>query len=159
MADEAKAATLKKLVALQAKLTELGEQQMAVVDEMGKLLAGGPGIGAILKQLEAHFSTCWRVRYGSDYAFNFAKDVPQLKRLIRILGVEELERRMLNYCRNADGYLVKARHPFGLFVSRVNDYADVAQAGGELELELLDEANQTSRMLSTMRAAGVGGKK
>lgn len=156
--DEAKAATMKKLISLQAKLVELTEQQMAVVDEMGKLLAGGPGVGAILGQLEAHFSTCWRVRYGSDYAFTFARDVPQLKRLIRILGVEEVERRMLTYCRNADGYLLKARHPFGLFVSRVNDYADVSQAGGELELSLQTEVNQTSAMLGTMRAAGVGRK-
>lgn len=154
MADEAKAATLKKLGMLQAKLLELTDQQHAIIDEMGNLLAGGPGIGAILKQVEGHFSTCWRVRYGADYVFNFQKDVPQLKRLIRNLGVEELERRMLNYCRNADSYLMKARHSFGLFVSGINQYADVAQAGGELELELQDEADQTSRMLATMRASG-----
>lgn len=158
MADEAKAATMKKLISLQIKLAEIGEQQQAIVDEMGKLLAGGPGVGALLKQLEGYFSTCWRVRYSTDYAFTFSKDVPHLKRLIRLLGVEELERRMLNYCRDGDGFLVKARHPFGIFVSRVNDYADVADTGGALELELLDESHQTSLMLGTMRAAGVGKK-
>lgn len=160
MADEAKAATLKKLIALQTKLGELTEQQQAIVEEMGNLLAGGPGIGAILKQVEGHFSKCWRVRYASDYAFAFAKDVPQLKRLIRILGVEELERRMLNYCRNADPYFVKARHSFGLFVTTINQHADVQaeSAGGSLELELQDEAEQTSKMLATMRTVGVGRK-
>lgn len=156
MADEAKA-TLGKLKTLQAKLLEVQEQERAIVEEMGNLLAGGPGIGEILKRLESHFSECWKVRYRGAYAFNFAKDVPQLKRLIRLVGVEELERRMLRYLKNDEAFFLKARHSFGAFVSSVNQHTDPDQTRPAIgDLDLSDEADATSSMLATMRAAGVG---
>lgn len=154
MADDSKP-LLNKLRALQTKLAELQAQEQAIVEEMGTLLAGGPGIGVLLKRLEQHYSDCWRVRYQSPYAFQHTKDVPQLKRLIKAIGVEELERRMLRYCQNGDSYFIKARHPFGLFVTSINQHASVGSAAGELELDLQEEATQTSRMLQTMRSAGV----
>jgi hypothetical protein len=158
MADEAKA-TLEKLRKLQEKLIEVQDQERAIVEEMGNLLSGGPGIGAILKRLESHFSECWQVRYRAPYAFQFAKDVPQLKRLIKLIGVEELERRMLRYLRNDEAFFLKARHSFGAFVSSVNQHTDPDRSQERVgDLDLSNEADQTSRMLSTMRAAGVGRK-
>lgn len=147
MADEAKA-TLAKIKTLQAKLGEVHDQARAIVEEMGNLLGGGPGIGEQLKRFQSHYSECWHVRYRSSYSFTFAKDVPQMKRLIKALGLEELERRALNYCRDGEAYLVKARHPFALFVARVNSYADPGTSvATDLDLELDSEAIATRRML------------
>lgn len=148
MADEAKS-TLAKMKTLQAALVEVQEKARAIVEEMGNLLGGGPGIGEQLKRFQAHYSECWHVRYRSAYSFTFAKDVPQMKRLIKQLGIEELERRALNYCRDGEAYLVKARHPFALFVARVNSYADPGTSvAGDLDLELDDEAAQTRALLN-----------
>lgn len=159
MVDEAKA-TLGKLKTLQAKLLEVQEQERAIVEEMGNLLSGGPGIGEILKRLESHFSKCWQVRYRGAYAFNFAKDVPQLKRLIRLVGVEELERRMLRYLQNDEQFFLKARHSFGAFVSSVNQHTDPDRTRAVIgDQDLAHEADATSAMLSTMRAARVGTSK
>lgn len=159
MADEAKT-TLVKIKALQEKLAEIQEQERAIVAEMGHLLAGGPGIGALLKRLEAHFSECWQVRYRAPYVFTYSKDRPQLKRLIGSIGVDELEHRMLRYLRNEDPFFMKARHAFGAFVSSVNQHTDPDRSRDSgTEIDLLDEARATSDMLSTMRASQTGAKK
>lgn len=151
MADDGRD-TLKKLGTLHAKLLEIQEQERAIVDEIGKLLAGGPGVGAVLKRLEGHFSECWKVRYRAPYVFTYAKDVPQLKRLIRTLEVEEIERRMLEFLRRDDAFYLKARHSFGVFVHSVNDLAAVDKRHEVAQnLDLQNEAAETDRMLAGMR--------
>lgn len=148
MADEAKA-TLAKLSKLHEKWFELAEQMAAINDEIKNLLAGGPGVGELLKRLQRHFSECWQVRYRGEYLFEFKKDVPNLKRLIKNLGVEEVERRMLRYLQNEDPYFMKARHSFGLFVATINQHA--AAGGPAIEQQLLDEAVETDAMLRQRR--------
>lgn len=148
MADEAKA-TLGKLTKLHEKWFELAEQMAAINDEIKNLLAGGPGIGEILKRLQRHYSECWAVRYRGDYLFEFKKDVPNLKRLIKNLGVEEVELRMLRYLRNEDPYFMKGRHSFGLFVATINQHA---AAGAHVERELQDEVEQTESLLRQRRS-------
>lgn len=133
------------------RFRELHDQQQAILEELDTLLAGGPGIGEVLKRIQAHYSDAWRVRYRSPYSFQFQKDVPHMKRLIKQLGVEELEMRIVSYLRNGDPYYVRARHPFGLFVSTINQHASAGDAGGELELELENEAAATIEMLENRR--------
>jgi len=144
MADEARA-TLAKLAKLHEKWFELAEQMAAINDEVKNLLAGGPGIGELLKRLQRHYSECWQVRYRGEYVFEFKKDVPNLKRLISKLGVEEVERRMLRYLQNEDPYFMKARHGFGLFVATINQHAAAGSAA--LEQDLQDEVDQTESLL------------
>lgn len=133
--DKALREKLTKLRALQA---EHLEKAAACGTEMDALLSGGAGIGEILKRLERHFNQVWSVRYApggkGGYVWQFAKDVPNLKRLLKTLTVDDIERRMLAYLQNADPFFVKARHSFGLFVSTINQHAS-AEASEELELQ------------------------
>lgn len=122
----------KKVIEKCRKLFEaLRENQArgyAIAEEMGALLNGAEGIGDKLKRLEGSFSTLWQGRYGSAYVWAYVKDRPQMKRLIAHMDEADIEGRMCNYIRDADAYLVKARHSFGLFVSQINRYASAGQA-------------------------------
>lgn len=133
MADEAKAlrATLLKLHIAKAVLRdEYREKEDALDGEIERLLQGGAGIGSLLKRFQQHFDRAWGVRYAGGetgkYVWTFAKDVPQQKRLIGKIGIEEMERRVMVYLMDADEYYVRARHPFGLFVTNVNRFAERA---------------------------------
>lgn len=112
--------------------TTYSEQMGALSDEVTALLAGDASIGDVLKRVEKHFDTAWAVRYAPGqvgrYIWNYGKDRPQWKRLIKMLGVEELERRVLNYMRDGDDFYVRARHPFALFITNVNRFASEQQA-------------------------------
>lgn len=147
MADEARA-TIAKLAKLHEALLELRLKEQAIVDEMGNLLRGGPGIGALLKRLEAHYSECWQVRYRGPYAFTWTKDRPQMKRLIGLVGVEELENRMLRYLRNDDPFFVRTRHSFGAFVTSVNQHATPESAPA---LDLAGDLADTDPALEEVR--------
>lgn len=116
----------KKLVTLHAKLQELSEQQSAILSEIDHLLGGGAGVGAILKRLQDHYSRTWEVRYRTPYAFLFKKDMPLLKALLARLSVEDIELRMVSYIKNPDPFFVSKQHPFGLFVSTINQHAGAA---------------------------------
>lgn len=136
MADAEKAIIAKAVRLLEA-LRENQAKTYAITEELIEVLAGRVGIGDKLKQLEKTFSALWEARYGSPYVWQYVKDRPQLKRLLTKLELAGIERRMANYIRDDDQFLVKARHGFGLFVSQVNRYAD---AGGETDLQLEVEA-------------------
>lgn len=114
---------LRALRVLHEKLVEVRDTEQAILDEMSRLLAGEPGIGAILKRLEEHYGALWTVRYSTNYVWNFVKDRAQMKRLIKTLGVEQLELRMGSYLKNADPFYVKARHSFAVFVASINTHA------------------------------------
>ena len=113
-----------RLVKLLAVQKDLIEKLQAVTQELDDLLGGKAGTADLLKRLEAHFDQVWCVRYATGqhgrYVWAYAKDRPQMKRLIKTLGVEEIERRMIAYLKNDDSFYVKARHPFGLFVASIN---------------------------------------
>lgn len=151
-ANEAKKAEgkaiLVKLGKLHEALVELKGKEQAILDEMETLLTGGVGIGAILRRLEAHFSECWAVRYRGPYGFHRVKDVPQLKRLIKLLGVEEIERRMITYLKNDEPFFCKpgVKHSFGAFVATVNQHT----TGDLLNLDAAgaEDVAATNRMLA-----------
>jgi len=120
MAKDAELTTLRNL---HEKLAELRQHEQEILDEMGRLLNGELGIGAILRRLEEHYSMLWSVRYSQPYVWAFAKDRPHLKRLIKSLGVEQLELRMGSYLKNPDPFYVKAKHSFAVFVASINTHA------------------------------------
>lgn len=139
MAEAQKGATVAKAV----KLLELAYQKFTEGDELlaeaRALLEGQPGIGEKLKALERAFDAAWCARYAPGqsgrYVWQYVKDRPQMKRLLKSLSVEALEERMLNYIRDEDAFYLKARHSFGLFVSSINRWAP---AGDAPDLELQD---------------------
>ena len=89
MADPEKQ-TLAKLTTLVAALREAHGKCHDLTDEIDRLLGGGPGMGALLARLDAHFDACWCARYQSPYVWSHFKDKPQMKRLLKTLTVEEI---------------------------------------------------------------------
>lgn len=104
------------------------------LNEIDELLGGGAGIAASMKQLEAAFDGAWSARYasghGGRYVWSYKKDKPQIKRLLKLLGLEEACRRAVAYLQTEDPFIVRARHPFGLFVSTINSYTAAADGRG-----------------------------
>jgi len=130
--------TSEKLKRLYETLRELQAKTYEVTEELGRLLNGEAGIGKILRELEEALSATWAARHKTPYVWQYTRDRPNLKRLLKLLGgPEPIAARWLNYVWDDDPYLVKARHPFALFVANVNRYAD---AGTLTDLELEADA-------------------
>lgn len=133
MADEK--ARLTKLLALS---TELLAKLHDINREMDELLGGGAGIGSQMKAIETAFDLAWCNRYAKGqrgrYVWRHTQDKPQIKRLLKTLGLSELEARIQSYIRNDDPYYAQARHNFGVFVASINSHAGAAQAPQDLEL-------------------------
>lgn len=131
---EKKALDKLKLQRLYETLRELQAKSYEVTEEIGRVLNGEAGIGDILRGLEQALSATWAARHRTPYVWQYVKDRPNMKRLLKLLGgPDAIKARWLNYVRDDDPYLVKARHPFALFMSNVNRYAD---AGDTSELQL-----------------------
>jgi hypothetical protein len=127
--------TLKRITKLFEALEELATKDAEIRAEIMKLLRGEPAMGDLVKAAMLHFGASWKIRYRSEYAWRFAIDTPHLKRLIKLLGPEELHARMTAYMVNNEDYFKRARHSFGVFVSTVNQHAGQgADASEELEL-------------------------
>lgn len=109
---------MSKLVAV---ALEENQRQRDVLEELSKLLAGGPGIGDVLRDLYNYWNDLWP--HEGDYVFNFAKDAPNMKRLVKMLTVEELKQRMLIYLKCRDEFYHAKKHPFPMFVATVNNWA------------------------------------
>ncbi len=134
MSDDAKD-RLVKIAKLVGALRELQAKQYEVTEEIDRLLNGAAGIGTLLKRVEHTFEDAWATRYHGKYAWAFVKDVPQLKRLLKLLGAEEVERRIGRYIGSEDQFFVRARHSFGIFVHSVNQFADETGAPADLDLD------------------------
>lgn len=139
-----KVETLAKLV---AAMKDEHDKLGALIDECDAILGGRQTIGDKLKTLEESFTTCWSMRYGGRYAWNYAKDRPQMKRLIRILGEVELAARMGRYLANADPFYLKSGHTFALFVASVNTHA----APSALPDAIDDDVAATKRLMQELR--------
>ena len=143
-AATAKQARLTKLIALGR---ELHEKLGAVLEEADEMNAGGYGMAAQLKAFQKEFDRLWGTRYAAGeagrYVWRFAADVPNQKRLIKTLGLQELITRAVRYINTEEPFLVKNRHPFGLFASGINSYA--AQAGAPADFALERPASEDCR--------------
>lgn len=117
--DKAKLEKLAKLVYVGR---ELLDKLDAVVTEVDAILGGRAGIGEKLKKVEGTFEAAWSARYGAglSYVWNYGRDRGHMKRLIRTLGVDDLEQRMQIYLQSNDAHIVDARHNFPMFVATIN---------------------------------------
>lgn len=118
-----------KLLRLLDVAQELEEKLVAVRAEMRALITGEDGIGVKLKHLCRHYSETWETRYGTPYVFAFTKDMPQWKRLLRSMSVEELEARVVSFIRSDDKFYIQTRHAFGVFVKSINSLAGLPARG------------------------------
>jgi hypothetical protein len=121
-----------KLARLLAEAKELHGKLGDIHAEIDALLGGGTGIAAQLKQFEAAYDALWCARYAKGetgrYVWTFIRDRPAIKRLIKTLGVEELERRAATYLASSEPFYTQNRHTFSLFVSSINSHARAAAA-------------------------------
>jgi frataxin-like iron-binding protein CyaY len=140
MADAEKA-TLKKIAALVEKQRELQAQIYELTEEMLRLLSGDPGIGVKLKQLEEAWRDIWAARYQGNYVFQYVKDRPGLKRLLKAASVDEIALRMARYIRSNDQFFIDRRHMLSLFVSTFNQHT----APGSDTFDLAQEAPSDCR--------------
>lgn len=116
-----------QLDAVLASIEKLREQ----VTAMKQQLEGENPVGDVLK----HFDLSWMALYtrgaspAVHYEFNGAKDAGQVKRLLKTMDANTLKNRMTNYLRDRDDFLVRQKHPFNVFISRVNTYAATTKFG------------------------------
>lgn len=125
-------ARLERANRLYVVLFELEEKRAAIIEEMGRILSGKPATNDYVKAVMTAFNIAWAKRYKSNYAWRMTEDVPNVKRLLKVLGenlesaTSELYTRMHNYLRSDDPFYRQARHNFGVFVRSINDLADEA---------------------------------
>lgn len=127
--DQDEQAAQKKLASLKPLLEKFRQQQAAgyeTLEEILQLVNSSVSLADQMKAIELAFATLWGARYGNTfYAWNM-KDRVQTKRLLKILGQQELERRIPVYVRNNDLFFTRARHSYGVFVATINQHATEA---------------------------------
>lgn len=132
------AATLGKVVKLLELADEKHQQTAELLTEARTLLAGDTGIGDKLKAVERAFDAAWCERYAPGqtgrYVWAYVRDVPQIKRLLKVLGADDLALRAQRYIGSDDPFYAQARHPFGLFVTNVNRFAAAGESPASFEL-------------------------
>lgn len=125
---------LKLLGVVKEEYGKLGE----LLQEIDDLLGGGAGSAARLKMAEIGFDVAWCSRYApgqeNKYVWNYGRDRVQMKRLIKMLGVEELVTRFGRFVVSDDPFYVRNRHAFGVFVANVNGFTEDRVAPAEFEL-------------------------
>lgn len=149
--DTKQAAKLSKLL---ETLHDLREKEDALLSEIDDLLGGGVGIGERMARARVAFCSAWATRYGGEYVWNFSKDNPQLKRLLLLLGVDEVTTRIGRYMAKSDDYFTRNRHSFGVFVATVNQHVEPAVAAarrqdGDYSLE--SEFERTQRQQAGLK--------
>lgn len=134
--------------ALLVKAKELHAQLGELLVEQDELLGGGVGIGAKLRQFEIAWQAAWSSRYHGDYVFQYVKDRPAMKRLLKAFAPEDLHARIVNYIRSDDRFFLDRRHPFAVFVSTVNQHAPLTASAEGFTLEPVVDCRHSPRCTS-----------
>jgi len=116
---------LEKALAAHKKAGELLEDALAAAKQE-------PTTGNVAKDLVSRFVVLWGQRYkGQTYLPAWAKDIVQMRRVLKAATPEQIEAKMRAYLADQDSFVSNARHPLGLFVAGFNRY-HVAPAGGRM---------------------------
>lgn len=142
MTEKLKTETLLKLI---TAAKDLHDKTGDLLAEMDEILGGRASIGEKLRQVETAWLAAWSSRYHSDYVFQYMKDRPQWKRLLKAFTPEELQVRMLGYIKDDDPFYVQRRHPLNVFWQAVNKYAPVNGAEFDLEAPTVEDCRHTPR--------------
>ena len=143
---------IERATKLVTEIEKLDLQRGELMAELGKVLHGEQAMGDLLTIAYVAYIDSWQRRYKAPYSFSFMKDAPQMKRLIKALGIEELTARMDRFVRNGDPFFLKARHGFNVFVSTVNQHT-VASDGDLGDLSIDSEEPAPSDCRHTPRCA------
>lgn len=125
------AATMAILGKLVTELRETQAKSYALLEEIDRVLGGGAGIGELLKRFREAFDLAWCARYApgqqNRYVWSHMRDTSNMKRLLRTLALEDIERRIVNYMKNDEPFYVNARHNFSVFFASINSHAGQAE--------------------------------
>lgn len=110
---------MQKIIAL---LKTRHDEDGALIAELERLAGGGPGIGEILKECYDRWLELWP--HGT-YVFVFTKDAPQMKRLVRELGKQDVLERMFRYLTCREPFYADKKHPFPMFVATINKWGSI----------------------------------
>ena len=121
MADDPRAKLLKLLEALR----ELDEKRSAIYAEMDTLLAGGEGIGPRLSRLKGQWCEIWTQRHKEKCTFDHVKHTAFLKKKLLTFSEAEIIAKFQSYVTSEEAYYVRARHPFGLFMTNFDTWRGI----------------------------------
>ncbi len=133
MAKAKQGLNVELMVKLVTHMREQHDNLGALINEFDNLLAGKPSSGELLKQLYAHWDALWLTRWRTKHVWKMDKDAPNMKRLLKMLGFDELAARMHSYIKSDEPYYVDKKHPFALFVTGINGYTGLQRPADQLE--------------------------
>lgn len=97
-------------------------------DDLVKLLNTFEGSNPV-KDVLTFFDERWMQAYRSQEHYKFIDaDAGNVKRLLKTLDVNTLQRRIARYLNDGDRWLVEQKHPMNIFVKRVNSYGEMLRA-------------------------------
>lgn len=78
--------------------------------------------GQQAKQFLDHFCAAWSAKYRSKYSVNGAKDMAQIKRVLKTVAFDDLKARSTQFLASTDRFYSEAHHPLPMFLAAVNKF-------------------------------------
>lgn len=110
------------LVKLLDALLEVREKEDQILAEISTLLNDGEGVGAKLRRVKAAWCAIWSERHKEQCSFDHVKHTPWLKKKLAEYPEEQIIAKIQSYVTNDEAYYVRARHPFGMFMTNFNTW-------------------------------------
>ena len=124
-ASDPRAKLLKLLEADQAAFAVYVEKRDALYAEMCAVLRREPGIGERLRVLKESICQMWQGRYHERMEFDHVKHTGWLKKQCVSRTDAEILAKWGSYLGCEDGFYVKARHPFSMFMPTINQWKGI----------------------------------
>jgi hypothetical protein len=106
-----------------AKLDEILDELDTVRAQVQVLKNAAEGANPV-KDVLTCFDEQWMRRYRTDEHYKFTdSDAGNVKRFLKTMDVNTVRLRVERYLRDSDTWIVSQRHPFNVFVKRINNYA------------------------------------
>jgi hypothetical protein len=131
-------ARLQRIDKLLVELRELQAKTYAITEELQQLAGGAATDTQTTKDVANYFDELWCSRYAPSntrgYVWHRTRDFPNLRRVLKQLGREEVEGRILTFIKSEDPFYTRPgnRHAFGLFIAAINGLVSAAPAPREV---------------------------
>ncbi len=110
------------LDALVADETERRQRFDLAVAEIRALMGGEATIGERLKRVKGTICAAWSEAYKERCDFDHVKHTGWLKKKMTEHGDDVVIAKYHSYLANGETFYVKARHPFGMFMTNFNTW-------------------------------------
>lgn len=100
------------------------------LEALEAILTGEATPGQQARDILKTYAAVWRTRYNDEQlVINWPKDTAIIKRLLRTLPLEEINRRIVAFFDHRDRFYVEARYPIAMFASAINKLGGRGPAG------------------------------